>query len=85
MLSNQALCLQIRKIYPEIGACGIDLAVDFEERHNRWVVYLTRNGKRLKTNIAPEDVEKCMQGKQCVGLGIEINQLKDSIERMPSR
>lgn len=85
MLSNQALCLRIREIYPDIGACGIDVKVDWDESQDRWVVHLAKDGKQLKTFLAPDDAELCMQGKQCVSLGIEINQLMDSIERMPAR
>jgi hypothetical protein len=85
MLDKQALCLKIRDIYPEIGACGIDLKVDYDDQQNRWVVHLDRNDKKLKTYLKPEEAEMCMQGKQCVGLAFEINQLKDSIDRMPAR
>lgn len=85
MLSSQALCLRIREIYPDIGACGMDVTVDHDDQQNRWVVHLNKDGKQLKTFLEPDDAELCMQGKQCVALGIEINQLKDSIDRMPDR
>jgi hypothetical protein len=84
MLSNQALCLQIRDIFPKIGACGIDVNVDYDDQQDRWVVYLNRNDKQLKTYLEPEEAEMCMRGQQCVGLAFEINQLKDSIDRMPT-
>lgn len=85
MLSNQALCLRIRELYPDIGACGIDVNVAYDDDQQRWVVHLDKDGKQLKTYLEPDDAELCMQGRQCVRLGIEINQLKDSIERMPVR
>ena len=85
MLSKQALCLRIREIYPDIGACGIDVKADYDDQQDRWVVQLNKNEKQLTTFLEPEDVELCMAGKQCVGLSIEINQLKDSIDRMPTR
>lgn len=84
MLNEQALCLRIREIYPDIGACGIDVQVDYDDQQRRWVVHLEKDGKQLKTFLDPEDAELCMQGKQCVALSIEINQLKDSIDRMPT-
>ena len=85
MLDKQALCLRIREIYPDIGACGIDVKVDYDEQQDRWAVQLSKNEKQLKTFLEPEDVELCMAGKQCVGLSIEVNQLKDSVDRMPVR
>jgi len=85
MLTREALCLRIRELYPDIGACGIDVNVEHDDQHDRWTVYLKKDGRQLKTYLEPGDAEGCMQGKQCVSLGIEINQLKDSIDRMPSR
>ena len=85
MLTNQALCLRIRELYPDMGACGIDVKVERDEQENRWIVYLNRGGKELKTYLEPGDAELCMEGKQCISLGIEVNQLKDSVDRMPAR
>ncbi len=34
----------------------------------------------LKTSLADGDAEKCMEGIQCVSLGIEIEQLRANIE-----
>ena len=85
MLSNEELCLRIRELYPDIGACGIDVKVEHDDQENRWIVYLNRGDKKLRTYLEPGDAELCMAGKQCVGLGIEVNQLKDSVDRMPAR
>jgi len=83
MLNKEVLCEKIRSIYPDIGECGIDVKAEFDDAQNRWIVYLRRDQRELKTFLDPGDAEKCMEGKQCVSLGIEINQLKDSLERMP--
>ena len=85
MLDKNALCKQIQEIYPDIGECGIDVDVSYDEQMDRWTVHLKKDQKTLKTYLEPGDAELCMQGKQCVSLGIEINQLKDSVQRMPSR
>ena len=83
-MEAKELCDKIRSIYPDIGECGIDVDVEFDHMQERWTVHLKKDDKSLKTYLEPGDAELCMQGKQCVSLGIEINQLKDSIERMPS-
>jgi hypothetical protein len=38
----------------------------------------------LKTYLEDGDAEKCMDGIQCVSLGIEIAQLRANIERTPA-
>ncbi len=57
--------------------------VEYDQEQNRWTVHLKKDRHELKTFLEPGDAEKCMEGKQCVSLSVEINQLKDSIQRMP--
>ena len=83
MLDKETLCEKIRSIYPDIGECGIDVDVDYDDEQKRWTVYLKKDRRELKTFLDEGDAEKCMLGKQCVSLAIEINQLRDSIQRMP--
>ena len=83
MLDKETICEKIRSIYPEIGECGIDVTVDYDEAQKAWVVHLKKDKHELKTYLEQGDAEKCLEGKQCVSLGIEIAQLRDSIERMP--
>ncbi len=82
-MNKKELCDKIRSLYPDVGECGIDVNVDYDDANDRWKVYLKKDKKELKTFLEPGDADLCMKGKQCVSLGIEINQLKDSIERMP--
>jgi len=82
-MDKRELCDKIRGIYPQIGECGIDIDVGYDKDNERWTVYLKKDKKSLKTFLEPDDARLCMEGKQCVSLGIEINQLKDSIDRMP--
>jgi len=81
MIDKNELCEQIRTLYPDIGECGLDLDVEYDEGEQRWVVHLKKNHHRLKTYLEPGDAERCMQGVHCVGLGIEIAQLRANIER----
>lgn len=82
-MNKKELCDKIRSLYPDIGECGIDVNVEYDDANDRWTVYLKKDNKELKTFLEPGDADLCMEGKQCVSLGIEINQLKDSIDRMP--
>jgi hypothetical protein len=82
MVDKKTLCDKIRQLYPDIGECGIDVDVDYDPAQTSWVVYLKKGGQKLKTFLEDGDAEKCMLGQKCVGLGIEIAQLRANIERM---
>jgi hypothetical protein len=83
MIDKAQLCEKITEIYPDIGRCGIDIDVDFDRQQDRWVVDLKKDRHHLRTFLEDGDAELCLMGRQCVGLGVEINQLRDSIERYP--
>lgn len=82
MYNKQQLCDKIREIYPDIGACGIDVEIDFDGGNNAWTVDLKRGRRKLRTFLEPEDAQNCMEGRQCVGLGFQIAQLRDNIQHM---
>ncbi len=82
MHSNNQLCNKIKEIYPDIGECGIDLNVAYDEGKKAYVVDLKKDNQALKTYLEPEDADNCMGGKQCIGLGLQINQLKDNIQQL---
>ena len=82
MIDKAELCAKIIELYPDIGACGIDVDVAFDNEKNAWVVDLKKDRFELKTHLEEGDADKCMIGEQCVGLGIEIAQLRANIERL---
>ena len=85
MIDKSELCEKIRSIYPDIGECGIDIMVEFDEEQQSLVVDLKKDHHELKTFLERGDAQKCLDGRQCVSLGIEIAQLRANIERMPAR
>ena len=80
MIKKNELCQKILEIYPEIGQCGVNLKVDFDKRQKAWVVSLKKDNHKLKHFLENPDAENCMEGKQCVALGIEIAQLMKNIK-----
>lgn len=82
MADKKLICEKIKELYPDIGECGIDVNVDYDEAQKRWVVDLKKDQHELKTFLEPGDAEFCLEGKQCVSLGIEIAQLRDNINAM---
>jgi hypothetical protein len=82
MHDKKELCEKIKSIYPDIGECGIDVDVTFDEEKKAWVVDLKTEKHELTTHLEPQEADECMDGKQCVSLGLQIAQLKANIERM---
>lgn len=83
MLDKNQLCEKIREIYPDIGQCGIDVHVRYDDEQRCWVVGLEKDHHYVKTYLEEGDAELCLVGEQCVRLGLEINQLRDTVERYP--
>jgi len=80
--TNKQICQKIREIYPDIGICGIDVQVSYDEVEKRWVVFLKKGTHELKTYLDPGDAENCLAGRQCLSLSVEIAQLRGNIERL---
>jgi len=80
MHNKDELCAKIKSVYPEIGECGIDVTVDYDEGKKAYVVDLKKDKHELTTHMEPEDADACMDGKQCVGLTMQVVQLKKNIE-----
>ncbi len=80
MHDKNELCKKITSLYPDIGECGIDVDVDFDNAKNAWTVDLKKDDHELKHYLETVDADACMDGKQCVSLGLEIAQLKKNIK-----
>jgi len=80
MYSDQELCRKITEMYPEIGECGINVEVQHDDQKKVWIVDLKKGSHELKHHLEYPDADNCMDGKQCVSLGLEIAQLRKNIE-----
>lgn len=80
MYSDLELCETIISLYPEIGECGIDIDVDYDHSKNMWVVHLQKDTHSLDHFLEVLDADRCMDGKQCVTLGLEIGQLRKNVK-----
>lgn len=77
MYDKNELCEKIKSIYPDIGLCGIDIKVEYDEDQKMWVLFLKKGNREAKHFLEDEDLKKCMAGQQCVSLGLEVSQIKD--------
>lgn len=80
MFTKDELCRKITELYPAIGKCGMDVDVSFNEQKNVWIVDLKKGGHELIHHLEIPDADACMKGRQCVSLGLEIDQLQKNIE-----
>ena len=80
MYDKEELCQSIKSLYPEIGQCGIDVQVEYDDAQKAWVVDLKKENHHLKTYLESEDANTCMAGKQCVSLGLQVAQLVSNIK-----
>jgi len=83
MIDKKELCQKITAIYPDIGECEINIDAEWDDNKKAWIVSLERDGRELKTHLEPEDADACLEGKQCESLGIQIEQLKENLEKTP--
>ena len=74
---NQELCAKIKDVFPDIGECGIDIDVMYDDDKKAYIVNLKKGQRKIKTHLETEDADTCMLGKQCIGLGIQIAQFKE--------
>lgn len=79
MYANSELCEKITSLYPDVGTCGIDIDVTYDDQQQTWVVHLEKDNHKLDHFLEMADADQCMDGKQCVSLGLEIAQLKNNI------
>lgn len=82
MLNGRDLCNKITAIYPDIGACGIDVKVNFDDSKEAWMVDLRKDAHHLQTRLELDEAEKCLAGTQCVSLGIQVAQLVNNIKSL---
>jgi hypothetical protein len=80
MHNKKELCDKIVSLYPDIGECGINVSVEYDKKNKAWVVDLKKDAHELKHYLESSDADLCMEGKQCVALGLEISQLRKNIE-----
>ena len=80
MPTKEELCRKIIEVFPEIGECGIDVKVAWDERNRAWIVDLRKKGEELKTFLEADEADECMAGRQCVSLGLQISQLRANLE-----
>jgi len=80
MYDKDELCQKITALYPEVGKDDIDVDVFYSTAKKSWVVEMKSGTHTLRHHLGKNDAKDCMEGKQCVSLGLEIAQLMKNIQ-----
>ena len=80
MFTAEQLCKRIVELYPDIGVCGINIDVAKDNSENAWVVHLEKGSHSLDHFLEVMDADRCMEGEECIALGLDIAQLRKNIE-----
>lgn len=71
---------KIREMYPEIIQHNLSLSLDFDSGTDSWIVKLGKGDHNLATHLEKKDAEACLEGIQCVYLGVQIGQFVKNFE-----
>lgn len=75
MYDRIEICRGITEVLPEMGVCGFDINVTHDDELKAWrVSYDDAEGRRALTFLDDEDVERCMDGKECLSFGLMVKQ-----------
>ena len=80
--TREELATKIRGIYPEIEDYGLELGVSFSHEKDAWVVELEKEDHRLSTHLERKDANDCLDGIECVYLGVQIGQFIKNFSRV---
>lgn len=77
---REELAAKIMEIYPEIAAHDVVVDTRYDHDKHAWIVKLIRGRHELTTHLEKKDADGCMEGIQCVYLGVQIAQLVKNFE-----
>jgi hypothetical protein len=74
--------VKIHQMYPDIDKLGVASTVTFDEAKKTYVLELKKGPHHLATYIDKTDADKCMDGVECVHLGVQIGQFLENFKNV---
>ncbi|MFH1060870.1 MAG: hypothetical protein V1797_19585 [Pseudomonadota bacterium] len=65
---------KLKEMYPEIEQHGLEMDLEFKPDQSYWIIKLSKGDHRLHTLLDKKDADACLNGVQCVYLGVQIGQ-----------
>jgi hypothetical protein len=79
-VDSKTLESKIREMYPEIVQHDLSLSMNFDEGTDSWIVKIFKGPHNLATHLEKKDAEACLEGIQCIYLGVQIGQFVKNFE-----
>jgi trehalose utilization protein len=80
-VDQKALESTIRGMYPEIIKHSLSFSLNFDTDTDSWIVTLSKGKHKLTTHLEKKDAEACLDGIQCIYLGVQIGQFVKNFEQ----
>jgi hypothetical protein len=77
-VDKNALAAKVREMYPEVDKYGIDLSVEFDKDQDSWLIKFHKGGNDLYTHISEKEAADCLDGVECVHLGVELGRFVEA-------
>jgi len=78
--TQEDLKKKILELYPDIEACGLSLGMAFDEGKDAWILTFEKESHNRHAFLDKSDADACMEGNQCIYLGVIIAQYTKDIE-----
>ena len=78
--SREEIEAKLREMHPEINEHGLGLQAEFSHDKDAWIVHLTKGEHELTTHLDRSDANACLEGVECVHLGVQIGQFVSNFE-----
>jgi hypothetical protein len=72
---------KLLEMYPEISEHRIALRLAFDEERDAWVIRFEKENHSRYAFLDKKDADACMDGQQCLYLGVLVNQYIQDLER----
>jgi hypothetical protein len=80
--NNTELCEKIKALHPEIGECGIDIKITWNEGKKIWDMIFKKKGHVLTSHMSPEEARVCMEGRKSMALDTRIANLQSTLAKV---
>lgn len=72
---------KLYEMYPELMKNRIVLRLSFDDEKNAWVVGFVKGDKNRHAFLDKNDADMCMDGQQCIYLGVLVAQYIKDLEQ----
>lgn len=83
--SAMELLPKLKELYPEIDRYELSLDLEYIKDQEYWLVKLEKGHHKLYTHLEVKDADACIDGVQCLYLGVQIGEFVKNFERLEKR